>query len=89
MIQLPYAPFSLLVSLIRGAKAALFPSLYEGFGLPVLEAKPVDLSHKSEIDVLAARSEPVYFLLIPPEHWAMNFVMSKCRPPAHTPMAMV
>jgi len=38
IIQLPYAPFPLLVSLIRGAKAALFPSLYEGFGLPVLEA---------------------------------------------------
>ncbi|WP_299309958.1 glycosyltransferase family 1 protein [uncultured Croceicoccus sp.] len=38
IIQLPYAPFSLLISLIRGAKAALFPSLYEGFGLPVLEA---------------------------------------------------
>ncbi|MFN3519506.1 MAG: glycosyltransferase family 4 protein [Sphingomonas sp.] len=38
VIQLQYAPFSLLVSLIRGAKAALFPSLYEGFGLPVLEA---------------------------------------------------
>jgi glycosyltransferase involved in cell wall biosynthesis len=27
-----------LVSLIRGAKAVLFPSLYEGFGLPALEA---------------------------------------------------
>ncbi|MCR8704439.1 glycosyltransferase, partial [Weissella cibaria] len=27
-----------LVSLIRGARAVLFPSLYEGFGLPVLEA---------------------------------------------------
>jgi glycosyltransferase involved in cell wall biosynthesis len=26
------------VSLIRGARAVLFPSLYEGFGLPVLEA---------------------------------------------------
>lgn len=38
VIQLPYAPFSLLVSLIRGARAALFPSLYEGFGLPALEA---------------------------------------------------
>lgn len=38
IIRLPYAPFDLLVSLIRGAKAALFPSLYEGFGLPALEA---------------------------------------------------
>ena len=31
-------PFSMLISLIRGAKATLFPSLYEGFGLPVLES---------------------------------------------------
>ena len=38
IILLDYAPFRLLVSLIRGAKAALFPSLYEGFGLPALEA---------------------------------------------------
>jgi glycosyltransferase involved in cell wall biosynthesis len=30
--------FATLVSLIRGARAVLFPSLYEGFGLPVLEA---------------------------------------------------
>lgn len=36
--QYEYMPFSLLVSLIRGAKATLFPSLYEGFGLPVLES---------------------------------------------------
>ena len=27
-----------LATLYRGAKALLFPSLYEGFGLPVLEA---------------------------------------------------
>ena len=33
-----YLPFSMLVSLIRGARATLFPSLYEGFGLPVLES---------------------------------------------------
>jgi glycosyltransferase involved in cell wall biosynthesis len=33
-----YMPFNLLVSLIRGAKATLLPSLYEGFGLPVLES---------------------------------------------------
>jgi glycosyltransferase involved in cell wall biosynthesis len=38
VIQLSYASFPLLVSLIRGAKATLFPSLYEGFGLPVLES---------------------------------------------------
>jgi glycosyltransferase involved in cell wall biosynthesis len=36
--HIDYAPFALLVSLIKGAKAVLFPSLYEGFGLPALEA---------------------------------------------------
>jgi glycosyltransferase involved in cell wall biosynthesis len=36
--QYEYMPFPMLVSLIRGAKATLFPSLYEGFGLPVLES---------------------------------------------------
>ena len=38
VMQLDYAPFPLLVSLIRGAKSVLFPSLYEGFGLPALES---------------------------------------------------
>jgi glycosyltransferase involved in cell wall biosynthesis len=33
-----YMPQSMLISLIRGAKATLFPSIYEGFGLPVLES---------------------------------------------------
>ncbi|HET9159556.1 MAG TPA: glycosyltransferase family 1 protein [Caulobacteraceae bacterium] len=33
-----YLPLASLVSLIRGAKATIFPSLYEGFGLPVLES---------------------------------------------------
>lgn len=33
-----FLPFSMLVSLIRGARATVFPSLYEGFGLPVLES---------------------------------------------------
>lgn len=33
-----YAPFPVLISLIRGAIAVAAPSLYEGFGLPALEA---------------------------------------------------
>jgi glycosyltransferase involved in cell wall biosynthesis len=33
-----FLPLPSLVNLIRGAKATLFPSLYEGFGLPVLES---------------------------------------------------
>jgi glycosyltransferase involved in cell wall biosynthesis len=38
IFRVDYAPFPLLVSLIKGAKCVLFPSLYEGFGLPILEA---------------------------------------------------
>ncbi|MCK6104967.1 MULTISPECIES: glycosyltransferase family 1 protein [unclassified Brevundimonas] len=33
-----YMSYSMLLSLIRGARATIFPSLYEGFGLPVLES---------------------------------------------------
>src|SRR5438270_9675109 len=36
--RLQYVTFATLVTLIRGARAVIFPSLYEGFGLPVLEA---------------------------------------------------
>jgi glycosyltransferase involved in cell wall biosynthesis len=38
---LSYLPREHLVALMRGARALLFPSLYEGFGLPVLEAMSV------------------------------------------------
>ncbi len=36
--HLSYLPRSQLLSLLRGARALFFPSLYEGFGLPALEA---------------------------------------------------
>jgi len=36
--QLDYLPPELLNLIIRGARATLFPSLYEGFGLPILES---------------------------------------------------
>lgn len=36
--RLRYLPRSLLQDLIRGARATVFPSLYEGFGLPILES---------------------------------------------------
>lgn len=38
IIWLGYLPRDMLARLIAGAKATLFPSLYEGFGLPVLES---------------------------------------------------
>jgi glycosyltransferase involved in cell wall biosynthesis len=36
--RIPYLPSDQLITLMRGARALLFPSLFEGFGLPVLEA---------------------------------------------------
>uniref|UniRef100_B0T6Z1 Glycosyl transferase group 1 n=1 Tax=Caulobacter sp. (strain K31) TaxID=366602 RepID=B0T6Z1_CAUSK len=36
--RIDYLPAEHLEALVRGARAVLFPSLYEGFGLPALEA---------------------------------------------------
>ena len=41
IIKLDYMPRSVLDRLIRTARATLFPSLYEGFGLPALESMAV------------------------------------------------
>jgi glycosyltransferase involved in cell wall biosynthesis len=38
VVYLGYLPSADLLRLIRGAGAVLFPSIYEGFGLPILEA---------------------------------------------------
>lgn len=60
VLQVDYAPFPLLVSLIKGAKGLLFPSLYEGFGLPVLEAMtlgtPILSSTQASIPELAGEA---------------------------------
>jgi len=55
-----YVSYPLLVSLIRGARAVVFPSLYEGFGLPVLEAMqlgtPVISSTEGSIPEIAGEA---------------------------------
>lgn len=60
VIHVDYVPFSLLVSLVKGAKATIFPSLYEGFGLPVLESMllgtPVITSNASSIPEIAGEA---------------------------------
>jgi glycosyltransferase involved in cell wall biosynthesis len=38
IVQLDYVSSELLVTLVRSARAVLFPSIYEGFGLPILES---------------------------------------------------
>jgi glycosyltransferase involved in cell wall biosynthesis len=52
-----YVSISTLVTLIRGARAIVFPSLYEGFGLPVLEAMvlgtPVITSREASLPEIA------------------------------------
>jgi glycosyltransferase involved in cell wall biosynthesis len=52
-----YLPAELLGLLVRGARAVVFPSLYEGFGLPVLEAMaegvPVLTSNLSSLPEIA------------------------------------
>lgn len=57
IMRLDYVPYSMLISLIRGAKAVVFPSIYEGFGLPVLEAMqlgvPVITSNTSSLPEVA------------------------------------
>ncbi|HEX3864983.1 MAG TPA: glycosyltransferase family 1 protein [Stellaceae bacterium] len=57
LYQFEYVSRSMLVTLIQGARAVLFPSLYEGFGLPVLEAMqlgtPVVTSRTSSLPEIA------------------------------------
>jgi glycosyltransferase involved in cell wall biosynthesis len=52
-----YMSIPMLMTLIRGARAVLFPSLYEGFGLPVLESMvlgtPVVTSRESCLPEIA------------------------------------
>jgi glycosyltransferase involved in cell wall biosynthesis len=52
-----YMSIEMLVTVVRGARALLFPSLYEGFGLPVLEAMllgtPVITSTESSLPEIA------------------------------------
>ena len=63
---LPYVPESEMPSLYRHAKVVLYPTLYEGFGFPALEAQAVgapvffsDVSSLSELKGPAAETLPV------------------------------
>lgn len=53
IIRIEYVSFWMLMYLLKGARGLVFPSLYEGFGLPVLEAMqmgcPVITSNNSSL----------------------------------------
>lgn len=57
VMKLDYLPRSSLERLLRGARGTLFPSLYEGFGLPVLESmamgSPVLTSRGGAVEEIA------------------------------------
>ncbi|WP_170182098.1 glycosyltransferase family 4 protein [Phreatobacter stygius] len=38
IIRLPYLPYDEVMRLVQGAAATLFPSIHEGFGIPILES---------------------------------------------------
>ena len=60
VLQLRYVPRGLLLRLIANAKGVIFPSLYEGFGLPVLEAMqlgtPVITSDRGSLPEVAGEA---------------------------------
>ena len=61
---LEYIPDDDLVTLMQGAKLFLFPSFYEGFGLPILEAM------QSGVPVLASRVTSIPELGVDAIHYA-------------------
>ena len=60
IIRIPYLEIEYLIALIKASKAVVFPSLYEGFGLPVLEAMqigtPVITSNKGSLEEIGGES---------------------------------
>lgn len=60
IIHLDFLPRRLLMQLVAHARAVVFPSLYEGFGLPVLEAMqlgvPVITSTEGSLPELAGKA---------------------------------
>lgn len=65
MKHINYIPFSDIVALYSGALAFVFPSLYEGFGLPLLEAAkacvPVISSNSSSLPEVLSK-DAAYFV---------------------------
>ncbi len=68
----------------KGDLAEILHRFTQGFRLTYQIAHdglldPMDISDSGGIARLAEREDPVYMLMMPPEHWAMNFVRAHCR----------
>jgi alpha-1,3-rhamnosyl/mannosyltransferase len=73
IVHLDYVPDEDLVALYRRAEALIFPSLYEGFGLPPVEAMrqgcPVVCSDGGSLPEVVGRAG-IVLPLGDPDHWA-------------------
>ncbi len=68
-----YLPHEVLPSLYRHARALVFPSIYEGFGLPVLEAMASgtpSILHRELASVEVAGETGTLIDDFSPEHWS-------------------
>jgi glycosyltransferase involved in cell wall biosynthesis len=83
VIVLGYLPDSILNALVKGAKAFIMPSLYEGYGMPIAEARilgtPVICCDSPEM-IEAAEGDA---LIIP--HEQLHLAFSRPLPPPKTP----
>jgi len=74
---LGYVPRHVIPALYRSAIALVYPSLFEGFGLPVLEAMqsgcPVICSHTTSLPEIAGQAA-LFVDLKTMKHWLMLFI---------------
>jgi glycosyltransferase involved in cell wall biosynthesis len=68
VIRLPWQPRPVLLGLIRRARALLFPTLAEGFGLPIIEAMSLGAPVMTSFRGAPAEVAGSAALLIDPEH---------------------
>jgi glycosyltransferase involved in cell wall biosynthesis len=79
MIQIGYVPDSVVTALVARAEAVVYPSLYEGFGLPILEAMavgcPVITSSVTSMPEIAGDAA---ILVDPQDTRAISKAMQEC-----------
>lgn len=69
-----FGDFATILGRFLGEHRTAFEMAHDGL------LDPVDLSSPAALARFASRPDPAYLLLMPPRHWALDFVRSKCRP---------